>query len=72
MMGQALNKRLGTSGLNMSQIVLETLKKNTTVAELMTIPEQDSWIYSDGISLVCSCFVMAIYKHGGLLDGYDI
>ena len=29
-------------------------------------------IYSDGISLVCSCFAMGIYKAGGLFEGLDI
>jgi len=28
--------------------------------------------YSDGLNYVCSCFVTAFYKHGGLFDGMEI
>ena len=45
---------------------------NMTFGELMAIPERDEWIYSDGYSMVCSCFVVAMYKAGGLFQGMDV
>lgn len=36
------------------------------------MPEQDSWVYSDGPSMVCSSFVAAIWKAGGLYNGLTI
>ena len=38
----------------------------------MAIPEQDKWVYSDGYSMVCSCFVVGMYKAGGLFGDFDI
>jgi len=46
--------------------------RNQTVAEVFAMPEQDSWIYSDGPSMVCSSFVAAIWKAGGLYNGLTI
>lgn len=43
-----------------------------TFGELIAIPENDDWVYSDGKSMVCSSFVTAIYKAGGLFNGLDI
>lgn len=28
--------------------------------------------YNDGISLVCSCFVIGVYKAAGMFDGLEI
>lgn len=42
-------------------------KKNMTFGELMAVVERDEWFYSDGPSLVCSSFVAAMYKAGGLI-----
>ena len=33
----------------------------------MALPEIDGWQYSDGESYVCSSFVAAVYRAGGLL-----
>ena len=38
-----------------------------TFGELMAVVERDEWVYSDGPSLVCSSFVAAMYKAGGLI-----
>lgn len=43
-----------------------------TVAELTAVPEQDSWIYSDGPNRVCSSFVINVYEIGGLFGSLDI
>ena len=53
----------------------------------MKIPEDENWVrynfykinkfifwkrYNDGISLVCSCFVIGVYKAAGMFNGLDI
>lgn len=38
-----------------------------TTGDLMAMVEKDGWQYSDGVSYVCSSFVAACYKAGGLL-----
>ena len=43
-----------------------------TFSELMAIPENDTWVYSNGVSLTCACFVTAVYRAGGLFDGTEI
>lgn len=43
-----------------------------TFGDLMAIPENDDWVYSDGKSLVCCCFVVSMYKAGGLFDGMEV
>ena len=42
-------------------------ERNMTFGDLMAIPEKDGWVYSDGESMVCSSFVAACYRAGGLL-----
>lgn len=37
------------------------------MGDLMAIPEIDGWVYNDGESYVCSSFVAAVYRAGGLL-----
>ncbi|CAH8272195.1 unnamed protein product [Arabidopsis lyrata] len=34
--------------------------------ELLTIPEQDEWVYSDGKSTACVAFILAMYKAAGV------
>jgi hypothetical protein len=68
--GQAMNKRLGTKGLEIPELAAGFIKKNSTILEAMAIPEQDGWVYSDGLSYVCSSFVAALYRHSGMLDEY--
>jgi len=36
--------------------------------ELLTIPEQDEWVYSDGKSTTCVAFILAMYKAAGIFD----
>ena len=38
-----------------------------TFGQLLAVVEKDGWWYSDGPSYVCSSFVAAVYKAGGLL-----
>jgi len=40
-------------------------------AELMSMPEIEGWVYSDGRSYVCSCYVAGLWKAAGLFgDNY--
>lgn len=64
---QALNKRLGVENRKMSELAVLMAKKNLSFGDLMAIPEVDGWVYSDGESYVCSSFVAAVYRAGGLL-----
>lgn len=34
--------------------------------QLLTIPEQDEWVYSDGKSTTCVSFILAMYKEAGV------
>lgn len=34
--------------------------------ELLTIPEEDEWVYSDGKSTTCVAFILAMYKAAGV------
>ena len=66
--GLPLNKRLGTTDLEIPELVAECAKRNLTINEVMTWVEQDAWEYPDGYSMVCSSFVAAAYKRAGILD----
>ncbi|XP_031104564.1 uncharacterized protein LOC116008718 [Ipomoea triloba] len=63
---EALNKRLGTKGLDLPKILVEVERRGSSFAELLTIPEQDDWVYSDGKSTSCAAFVLQMYKEAGL------
>ncbi|KAK3027956.1 hypothetical protein RJ639_039423 [Escallonia herrerae] len=66
MWNEALNKRLGTQGLSLPDILVEVEKRGSSFDELLTIPEQDDWVYSDGKSTSCVAFVLEMYKEAGL------
>ncbi|CAK9317701.1 unnamed protein product [Citrullus colocynthis] len=63
---EALNKRLGTKGLELAEILVEVEKQGSSFGELLAIPEQDEWTYNDGKSATCVAFVVQIYKAAGL------
>ncbi|GAB2230571.1 hypothetical protein Droror1_Dr00014844 [Drosera rotundifolia] len=65
---EALNKRLGTEGLELPDILVETEKRGMSFDQLLTIPEQDGWVYSDGKSTSCVAFILEMYKEAGLFD----
>lgn len=68
---EGINMRLGTKGLKMAEIAVEISKRNMTLADVMAMKEVDGWYYSDGYSYVCSSFVVAVYKAGGLLKDVE-
>ncbi|KAJ9672083.1 hypothetical protein PVL29_025648 [Vitis rotundifolia] len=63
---EALNKRLGTQNLSLPEILIETETRGSSFAELLTIPEQDDWVYADGKSTSCVSFILEMYKEAGL------
>jgi len=63
---EAFNMRLQSKDLTTVEIYNALAKQNLTFGELMSLPEQDSWVYSDGPSMVCDVFVCEMYKAGGL------
>ncbi|KAI4321945.1 hypothetical protein MLD38_035267 [Melastoma candidum] len=65
---EALNKRLGTEGLELPDILVEVDKRGSSFAELLTIPEKDDWVYNDGKSTSCIAFVLEVYKEAGLFS----
>lgn len=66
MWNEALNKRLGTQGLELPEIIVEAEKNGTSFDNLLTIPEQDDWVYTDGKSTSCVAFILEMYKAAGL------
>lgn len=38
-----------------------------TFDQLLTIPEQDDWVYSDGKSTTCVAFILEMYKEASIL-----
>lgn len=70
--GEAMNMRLGTKNLSLHEGAMKAADMNMTVGDLFAMVEKDEWVYSDGISRVCSAFVASIYKAGGLFGDYDV
>ena len=72
LVGEALNHRLGTRGLSLSEVAAEAARQGKTLAELYSVPEKDGWEYSDGYNYVCSSFVVGMYKAGGLFGDLEV
>ncbi|CAI0386522.1 unnamed protein product [Linum tenue] len=68
MWNEALNKRLETEDLDLYGILAEVEKRGMSFDELLTQPEQDEWVYSDGKSTTCVAFILQMYKEAGLFD----
>jgi len=72
----AINKHLGTVGLNITELAEESSKRGLTLSESMAIVEQVGWKYTgeyhDGLSMVCSSFVTNFWKAGGLFGNLTI
>lgn len=52
--------------LDLHAIILETERRGMTFDQLLTMPEQDEWVYSDGKSTTCVAFVLEMYKEAGI------
>ncbi|XP_073005912.1 uncharacterized protein [Typha latifolia] len=68
MWNEALNKRLGTQGLDLPAIIVESEKRGISFEKLLAVPEQDDWVYADGKSTSCVAFILEMYKEAGLFD----
>ncbi|CAN4116270.1 unnamed protein product [Withania somnifera] len=55
-----------TQDLDLYGILAETEKRGITFDQLLTIPERDEWVYSDGQSTTCVAFILAMYKKAGV------
>jgi hypothetical protein len=53
--------------LDLYDMLAETEKRGIAFDQLLTIPEQDEWVYSDGKSTTCVAFILAMYKEAGIL-----
>lgn len=71
-LGEALNMRVGTKGKTIPEVAYEAAKKSISIEGVLAIVEKEGWVYSDGVNYVCSCFVIAFYKHGGLFGDLEI
>jgi len=67
---QTLNYRLGTDELTINQAYVEAAKRGINFTDLVTMPEQDKWVFKDadmeGPSMVCDVFVMRMWKAAGI------
>jgi hypothetical protein len=72
MYNQALTHRVnqpwGTFNTTAQIIQYAAQTLSLDFGELISLPEQDSWVYTDGRSLVCDVFVCTIWKAAGLFD----
>jgi len=72
MWNQAFSHRLGIplDSINSTAGILQyaAIEKGLTFGDLLTMPEQDGWYYTnpDGLSMVCDVFVCSMWKAGGL------
>jgi len=69
---QAINKRLGTSGLSMEPLMTKAAELGMNMDDVEAMVEVDGWQYNDGVSYVCSAYVAAMYKAAGLFDDMEI
>lgn len=53
-------------GLDLPGVMVESEKRGIAFEELLAIPEQDNWEYSDGFSTTCVAFILQMYKEAGL------
>jgi hypothetical protein len=70
--GEALNMRLKTKNLTISQATAEAARRNMTFEELIAVVEEEGWEYSNGRNYVCSCFVIGFWKAGGIFGDLPI
>jgi len=75
--GQALNHRLGTKGLSITDAYMVAGQRGISFADLVTMPEQDAWVYQfsnnrSGPAMVCDVFVTEMYKAAGIFGNMDL
>jgi len=67
MYNEALNFRINATMNTTAEIYQYAWEqKSLSFGELIVIPEQDDWVYSDGKNMVCDVFVCSMWKAAGL------
>lgn len=69
-----LAKRLGTASTRTAELYEEAGRQGVSTAALLTVPEQDSWLYNttrydepaEGRAMVCCVFVCSTWKAAGV------
>lgn len=56
--------------LDLYGILEETEKRGISFDQLLTIPENDDWVYSDGKSTTCVAFILSMYKAAGIFGPF--
>jgi len=69
---EAINFRMNTTNLTLGQLSGVIYENNMTWSQVYAMPELDEWDYSDGHNFVCSSFVTAIWRAGGLFGDLEI
>jgi hypothetical protein len=68
---QAFNFRLNTNYNTTAEIYQAALQIGVNFTDLITMPEEDSWVYNDGNrtgkSMVCDVFVCNMWRAGGII-----
>jgi hypothetical protein len=54
--------------LSLPDILVEIEMRGSSFDELLIVPEEDFWLYSDGKSMTCVAFILEMYKEAGLFD----
>jgi hypothetical protein len=72
MLTEAINIRLGTQGLTLQQAIAEGARQGKSFEEILAEPEIEGNVYSDGYNYVCTAFVVAFWKHGGMFGDLEI
>ena len=67
-----INIRVGKQNLSFQQAIAEAARQGKSLEQLLAEPEMEGIKYSDGLNYVCSCFVVAYWKHGGLFGDLDL
>ncbi|GFP97908.1 hypothetical protein PHJA_001934900 [Phtheirospermum japonicum] len=52
--------------MDLHGIIADTELRGITFDQLLTIPEQDEWVYIDGKSTTCVAFNLSMYKATGV------
>ena len=61
----------GEFNITLQQGIAEAARRNKSLEQLLAEPEFEGVKYSDGLNYVCSCFVVAYWKHGGMFGDID-
>lgn len=64
---EALNWRVGTTGLELWELENVALSKGLDLNDLFAIVETEGHMYSDGYAYVCSSYVMSYYTRSGMV-----